>query len=240
MTKQRDDPSAKVARPTSTGRGEAESARIALAIVPAGRGADFVRTLDGPRDPVAALARSCRATPRPVDVGRVTFTDGSSRVFVNVGGAGFDAAVAARAARCRLPGATAPYLWGLAGALFRERPHQMVVHADGTPFAGEVLAVVVGNGCAFGGGLKILPDAAPDDGCLDLAIVGDLSRLDLLRTVPRVYRGTHVRHPKFTHLRVRSIRIESADPVRVELDGEVVGTTPVTFAVEPAALLVLS
>ena len=97
---------------------------------------------------------------------------------------------------------------------------------------------VVANGKFFGGGMKIVPDAALDDGLLDLAILGDLTRLDLVRNVPRVYRGTHVTHPKFTHLTARSIRVESAAPAQVQLDGELVGTAPVTFTVEPGALRV--
>ena len=216
----------------------AEGGQVPLGVVPAGRGADFVRTLDGPKDPAAALARICRVEPRPVDVGRATFADGTSRAFVNVGGLGFDAAVAVRAAHSRLPGSTIPYLRGLAGALVRYRNLPMTVDADGARFAGLIRSVVVANGKFFGGGMKIVPDAALDDGLLDLAILGDLTRLDLVRNVPRVYRGTHVTHPKFTHLTARSIRVEGAAPAQVQLDGELVGTAPVTFTVEPGALLV--
>ena len=216
----------------------AEGGPVPLGVVPAGRGADFVRTLDGPKDPAAALARICRVAPRPIDVGRATFADGTSRAFVNVGGLGFDAAVAVRAANSRLPGSTIPYLRGLAGALVRYRNLPMTVDADGAHFAGLIRSVVVANGKFFGGGMKIVPAAALDDGLLDLAILGDLTRLDLVRNVPRVYRGTHVTHPKFTHLTARSIRVESAAPAQVQLDGELVGTAPVTFTVEPGALRV--
>ena len=211
-------------------------APVALGVVPAGRGADFARTLAAPCDPAAALARACRSTPLPIDVGRATFADGSTRVFVNVGGLGFDAAVAERAAGSRLPGSKAPYLRGLAGALVGYRNRHVAVDADGALVTGTVLAVIVANGRYFGGGFKIVPDAAVDDGRLDLAIVGDISRLDLLRQVPRLYRGAHVAHPKFTHLTARSIRVESAEPSRVQLDGELVGTAPVTFTVESGAL----
>ena len=79
-------------------------------------------------------------------------------------------------------------------------------------------------------------DAAVDDGRLDLAVIGDISRLDLVRQVPHLYRGAHVAHQKFTHLTARSIRVESAEPTRVQLDGELAGAAPVTFTVEAGAL----
>ena len=217
----------------------ADGDQAALGVVPAGRGADFVRSLGLPRNPDAALLRIVNGTARPVDVGRVRFPDGASRAFANVAGVGFDAAVAARAARSHLPGATAPYLVAAAGALFRERPRHVTVNADGVRFAGRVLAVLIANGHSFGGGLRIVPDALTDDGCLDVAIVGDLSPLDLVRTVPLVYRGNHVRHPKFTLLRACSIEVGCDLPIGVQLDGEVVGAAPVVFTVEPGALRVV-
>ena len=165
--------------------------------------------------------------------------DGQSRLFVNVGGLGFDAEVARRAARSRLPGSTAPYVSGVAGALLRYHRYHMTIDADGTCFEGRTLALLVANGRAFGGGIAIVPDAVPDDGWLDVAILGNASRLDVLRQVPGVYRGAHVNHPKFTHLPARSISVESDDLAHVELDGEVVGTAPVTFAIEQAALHVI-
>jgi diacylglycerol kinase family enzyme len=210
--------------------------KVALGVVPAGRGPGVARMLGGARGPEAALARACRTPPRAVDVGLATFAGGAARYFVNVAGLGFDAAVAERAAASRLPGTTAPYLGGLLAALSRHRNRQMMVAADGTAFAGPALAVVVANGRYFGGGFAIVPSAAIDDGLLDLALIGDLSRLELLRVVPRVYRGRHVDHPRFTHLAARSVRVETAGPARVQLDGEVVGCAPVTFSVAPGAL----
>jgi diacylglycerol kinase (ATP) len=162
--------------------------------------------------------------------------DGTSRHFVNVAGLGLDAAVAERVASSGLPGERLPYLGALLATLWSHRNRAVAVTADGTIFAGRALAVIVANGRCFGGGFKIAPTAAIDDGVLDLALVGDLSRLELLREVPRVYRGQHTTHPRFTHLTVRSVHIDADEPARVELDGEVVGNAPVTLSVAPGAL----
>jgi diacylglycerol kinase (ATP) len=213
--------------------------QVTLGVVPTGRGSDFARTLNGQPEPAAALARVFRGNGRRVDLGRAVFGDGSSRVFVNAAGLGLDATVAARVARSHLPGSRVPYLAGVAGALLRYRFLEVDVHADGTRFTHPALAVVVANGRYFGGGLQIAPDAVLDDGRLDLAIIGDLSRVELIRQVRGVYRGSHVHHRKFTHLPARSVRVESQELAQVELDGEVVGNGPVTFTIEPNALSVI-
>lgn len=212
---------------------------VTLGIVPAGRGSDLVRGLGWTRDPMAALERIRLGTVRRIDVGRASFPDGVSRRFVNVAGAGLDAAAAAEAARSRLPGATAPYLSGALRALLRHGSYPMTIDVDGSRITGAMRAVIVANGGYFGGGLRIVPGAVLDDGWLDAALVGDLSRFDVVRNARRVSRGTHVDHPKFTLLPARSIRVESAKPAPVQLDGEVVGTTPVAFSIEPAALRVV-
>jgi len=207
-----------------------------LGVLPAGRGADFARSVGSPRNADAALERIVRATPRRIDIGRATFADGSSRAFVNVAGLGFDAAVAERATGSRLPGSTVPYVSGLLGALACFHNLDVVIEVDGERIDGRALSVVVANGRYFGGGMKIVPDADLADGMIDLAVLGDLSKRNLLRNVPRVYRGNHVSHPKFTHRTARVIRVTTTEPARVQLDGEVVGEAPVTFAVEPGAL----
>jgi diacylglycerol kinase (ATP) len=75
-----------------------------------------------------------------------------------------------------------------------------------------------------------------DDGLLDFAVIGDFAKFELMRQVPSVYRGKHVNHPKFLHRRAKSIRIETGEAARVQVDGELAGSAPVTFTVEPGAL----
>ena len=216
-----------------------------LAIVPAGRGSDFARTAGAWA--IADLPARLRSfdpddpdAVRRIDVGRVRFDGGRSRAFVNVAGVGFDAAVSARAARSHLPGATAPYLSGLLGALARYRNGEVTIEADGVATRQRALAVVLANGQYFGGGMRIAPDAALDNGTLDLAVLGDLGKADLLRNVARVYRGTHGTHPKFSCRPVRQARVVADPSLLVELDGEVVGSAPATFTVEPGALRVVA
>jgi diacylglycerol kinase family enzyme len=96
--------------------------------------------------------------------------------------------------------------------------------------------VVVANGRFFGGGMKMCPDALPGDGVFDVVTIGDETKRDLVLTMPKIYRGTHLPHPKAEALRGRVVTVETDEPVPVELDGEQPGTTPATFEVLPGAL----
>jgi diacylglycerol kinase family enzyme len=96
--------------------------------------------------------------------------------------------------------------------------------------------VIVANGRFLAGGMKITPDAEPDDGLFDVLLIGDVTKRDLLLTLPKIYRGTHLPHPKAEVLRGSMVSIEAPIPLPVELDGEQPGTTPATFEVVPRAL----
>lgn len=214
----------------------ASGRQVPLGVVAGGHGSDFARTISAPVDVDTAIRRAASGIHRPIDLGRVTFDDGTSRLFINVAGLGFDAEVAERAYHSRLPGGKLPYLTALTGALLRFRNLEVTVAFDGHRLTQRAVFVTVANAKFFGGGLQITPMAAIDDGLLDLAIIGDLGKVELLRQVPRVYRGLHTDHPKFTHHRVRTVRVETASPARVQVDGELAGAAPATFAVEPGAL----
>ena len=211
-----------------------------LGVVAAGRGADFARNLGIPRPIGAAVARALAGPARTIDIGLVTFADGTSRCFVNAAGLGFDAAATERAAGSRLPGSTLPYLHGIFGALAGYRNLEVAIVADGVPVAGLVCLALVANGPCFGGGMRIAPGALLDDGLLDLAIVGDVSRRELLRNLPGIYRGRHAHHPAFTHLRARSIRIETPTPARLQIDGDLIGATPVGITIRSSVLRVVA
>ena len=84
--------------------------------------------------------------------------------------------------------------------------------------------------------MKMTPDALPDDGLFDVLIIGNITRVDLALTLPKVYRGTHLPHPKTELLRGTVVTVDATTPLPVELDGEQPGTTPVRFETIPRAL----
>jgi diacylglycerol kinase (ATP) len=210
----------------------------ALGVVPASRGSDFARSLGVPRNVEAALTHAVQAPLRPIDAGLVRLADGSERRYVNIAGVGFDAVVAERANTSRIPGSTLPYLAATVGTLASFQNVDVTIETDGRRREERVWAVLVANGRCFGGGMRIVPHAGIADGRLDLAILGDIGKFELLRTLPKVFWGGHVGHPKFHTEPVSEVKVEGRTPLRVELDGEVVGEAPATFSVLPGALLV--
>jgi len=210
----------------------------ALGVIMTGRGRDAGRNLGIPADHEAAMARLVHGEDVLVDVGAIEGPAAARRVFVNSAGAGFDARAAARAASIRGPG-TVPYLLGVLAALPAHRPVPAAITLDGRlAWTGSMTMAVVANGPHYGGGMMIAPAATPDDGQLDLVIVGHLRRAELLAWLPTVYRGTHLRSARVTTGRGRDIQIETDSPVPVHLDGEPAGTTPLRIAVRPRALRV--
>jgi diacylglycerol kinase family enzyme len=128
------------------------------------------------------------------------------------------------------------YLWSTLAVFARWKNTEVHVSVDGETRAARMHEVVVANGRYLGGGMLMTPDAEPDDGLFDVLLIGDVTKLDLAMTMPKIYRGTHLPHPKAELLRGASVTVESAVPLPVELDGEQPGTTPVRFDVVPNAL----
>ena len=96
--------------------------------------------------------------------------------------------------------------------------------------------VIVGIGRYQAGGMMTTPDAEPDDGLFDVLLIKDATKPEVIRELPRIYKGTFLPHPKAEVLRGRVVEVETPDPLPVQLDGEQPGTSPVRFEIEPAAI----
>ena len=107
---------------------------------------------------------------------------------------------------------------------------------DGKADDRKICAIVMSNGKYGGGNMFVAPNADPTDGLLDVIIINDISKPDLLWSLPRIYRGTHLTHPKVTEERVREIEITPRQPMCLQADGELLGETPARFHVLPATL----
>ena len=212
--------------------------RASLGVVLTGRGRDGARTLGVPRDPARAVERLAAASSAaPRDLGLVRWP-GGRRYFVTVAGAGFDAVVAARALAMSGPG-TLPYLRAVLASLRDHRPWALRVSVDGAPSRSlDATGVMLANGPTCGGGMRIAPGADAADGRLDLVVLGNLSRAALLRWLPTVYWGGHLRHPRITIERTRAVTVASDQPLPLQLDGEPCGAAPFEVTVAPAALRV--
>ncbi|MBN1483177.1 MAG: diacylglycerol kinase family lipid kinase [Chloroflexia bacterium] len=214
-----------------------------LGVIITGRGSDLARTIGIPSDIEAACERLAHPRSMPMDLGLAEYSIAGRRVqrfFGNIAGIGFDGEVVARANKIAFARGTIPYLSGLLSALVTWRNREVELLLDGQRvYRGKVYLVAVANGQYFGGGMRIVPEADPNDGLLDVAYLDDISKIQFLRLVPSVYEGSHVHHPAVHIHRARQVEVYSEHALLSELDGELGGNPPMTFQVIPEAVEVL-
>ena len=216
---------------------------VKLGIIPAGTGSDFGRGIGLPRDPLEAALRLLKAEPRWFDMGQATCKLGEGttvRYFINVAGLGFDGAVADRVNRSgKALGGTIPYLTNVVLTLFAYSNKRVHWTLDGQPRDEVLNSVIVANACYFGGGMKISPNSKTDDGLFHVITLGDWGRAEFLATVPRVYNGTHLTHPKVREYVGREITVQADDRMFLQAEGDLFGEAPATFKILPRAIQVL-
>lgn len=210
----------------------------ALAVIPAGTGDDFATAI-GARSFRPAVRLLANPKVERVDLVRVRCGD-VDRFFANVAGAGFDSEVneTANAMPVKL-GGTGTYLAALVKTLSRFTPARYDIAVDGEPLSLDAMLVVVGSGIAYGGGMRVLPDASIVDGVMDICIVEALSKAAFLRAFPSVFAGRHTSHPNVRMLRATHVSIAANRGMQVYADGERVGPLPAMFEVKPGALPVV-
>jgi len=222
------------------------SSQTALGFIPTGTGTDFVRSLGLPRDPLLAIDIMQRSTPRPGDVGRLRCVsrDGQPiiRYFLNIADLGFGGALVDRVngATKRLGGFLA-YLSGLLFTLTFYKNVPVHVRIDDI-FDEEMVvnSINVANGQYFGGGMWMAPKARLDDGQFEIVIVGDLTWPEVLKNIPRLYRGTLAEHPKVRVFQGRRVEVTSTQEVLLDADGEAPGKLPAVFEMLPGAVKLLA
>jgi diacylglycerol kinase (ATP) len=211
-----------------------------LGIVPAGTGNDLAASLKLPvKDPVAAtkvIVERLRGDGAwPMDAIRV-----DDKWFGCVLGAGFDSRVNDRANRMSWPRGRMRYNLAMLAELkvFDPIPFRITLD-DGEPWETEAMLVAIGNARSYGAGMMICPDADLRDGRLDVTVIGPISKPELLKTFPRVYKGTHVLHPAVTTRRATAITIEAAG-VSGYADGEYLADLPLTATCVAGAVQILA
>jgi diacylglycerol kinase (ATP) len=214
-----------------------------LAALPCGTGADLPRGLALERGAAAAVVRLRRRHPMAIDVAEASFQGldrrPAQRFFVNIADAGLGGRVVERVnRRSKAVGGFASFLEAILATFWTYEKPELTVHVDGVPcHQGPAASVVVANGAYFAGGMRMAPQASFTDGFLDVVVLGDVTRRDLVLNLRRLYRGTHLNHPRVAAFRGRRVSIEGRAPL--EMDGEHPGWSPLEVAVRPGALRIL-
>lgn len=210
-----------------------------LGFLPLGTGNSFLRdfTNDGPRYAADAIADG---RTRPCDVIRATHTDGAF-FYTNLLSIGFTADVGGLVNRRLKAFGEAGYGLGVAWEVARLRPRPMPhVLDDGVPRTDPVVFLSFNNSKFTGGQMMMAPHADCADGLIECVTVGAMGRLTLLRTFPKIFKGTHLTHPAVQEERASRVRFELDGPVDVMVDGEVLAAQLTELDVLPHALQVFA
>ncbi len=219
----------------------------ALAVLTSGTGRDFRRTFGIPESVEDQIERMAASEIRPIDVGRVTYVNWEgreeSRYFGNIASFGLSGATDREVNRLNFGkrfGGKLAFKWGMVKALLRYRNQPVRIQVD--DIFDETLTVstaAVCNGQFFGGGMRMAPNAAPDDGLLDVVVVAGVGTLKLLWNVNSIYKGEHLENENVRVVRgrrVTALPAEGAGDVLLDVDGEAPGRLPATFEILPGAL----
>lgn len=204
---------------------------IPLAVIPAGTGNDFCRTLGWPLGDIELILQNViQKPPSRVDLGVV---DGEW--FGAILSTGFDSLVNERANSMKWPKGPAKYNIAIVLELLGFKPRNYEIDIDGQRFSTEAMLIAIGNGQSYGGGMKVCPNADLNDDLLDVMVLSPISKLEFLRVFPKVYAGTHIKHHAVKILRGKRVRINSV--AIAYADGERIGVLPVQTESVPSALL---
>ena len=204
---------------------------LGLALIPAGTGNDFARTLNLKlKNPEQLISEYLSSRPSLIDVGKV-----GEKYFVDVLSTGFDSMVNERANAMKRIKGRAKYNVSILMVLSTFKPKNYRFSIDGFSFESKAMLIAVSNGTCYGGGMKVTPDAKIDDGLFDILILSPVSKFEFLKVFPKVFSGTHTTHPAVKISRGKSVEIDS-DAVAYA-DGERVGPLPVKARVIERGLL---
>ncbi len=217
-----------------------------LGIISRGTGCDLIKTLGIPKDYEGAVAVIAKNREQPMDLVLAEFQDKNGmkaqRWFTNIADAGLGATVCNRVNHTsKSSGGFLSFLYGTLWSFLTYKIVQGRVEADGSlVYEGSLSLAAVANGRYFGGGMHLAPMAHIDDGKIDLIVIQGMTKLSLLLNLAKIYKGTHLTHPKISFYTAKDVRVSGTTPLLIELDGEVPGTTPVHYRIIPGAIRVLS
>lgn len=207
-----------------------------LGLVPLGTANDLANALNVPQDPEAAIAAALVSTPVAVDVARV-----NERFFLNVSTGGFGAEATEEAADeiKQMLGPIAYFITGVRKFVALEPSHARFTCDGDVLYEGPFLILAVGNSRRTGGGNFLTAHADMTDRLLDICIVKDVPRVELMGLMPQLRAGTHVDNPSVIYRKVPRVTVESAAEMSVNADGEPIRASRLEYDISPHRILLM-
>ena len=198
--------------------------------IPVGTGNSFIKDLEIHTIEDAVEKIACGKT-RKVDVGFFKYPEGEY-YFINLLGTGFVANVAHRAGKYKALGPLS-YVMGVFEEVVRLKPVPLEMTIDGKVYQRDYIFTEICNSTKTGGNMIMAPDAKIDDGLLDVILLNNISKFNLLKVFPQIFKGTHVLDSHVETFKGKHLKIVTETPQRLTPDGEVFGTTPIEVSILP-------
>lgn len=219
-------------------------ADVCLALIPVGTGNDWGKMFGIPLVYEGAVETIRKGKTMMHDVGVVTYYCGEekqTRYFINIAGLGFESVVVNKTNKQKDKGnsSKAIYFYNLLTSLLFYKNTEATLCIDGKTVVNSIFSVNVGNGRYCGGGMRQTPEALPDDGLLDITVIREIGKIDIIKNLKILYDGTILSHPKIDGYRAKKLHVESESLLYVEADGESLGHTPASFSVIPAGISII-
>ncbi len=218
---------------------------ITLGMIPVGTGNDWGRMYNIPRNYKEAISilKTCKTVKQDIGVVQYYSSDKKeTRYFINIAGLGFDAKVVKKTNRQKENGRSGVliYLINILTTLFKYKDIKAEIIIDGNKTEDEIFTISLGIGKYAGGGMMLTPNAIPDNGSFDLTVIKKMKKIEIIRSLPKLYNGTILKHPRVESFTGRNILINADPAAYLEADGESLGHTPVEFNILPKSLNVIT
>ena len=215
--------------------------QVTIAMIPVGTGNDWGRMFGIPMIYAGAVKVIKEKKTMLHDIGIVSYYSGAEqqkRYFINIAGLGFEAMVVKKTNKQKDKGKStqALYFFNLVSSLLSYKITGAEIFIDGIMNSASIFSINVGNGRYCGGGMRQTPDAMPDDGLLDVTVIREMGRLEIIQSLKLLYDGTILSHPKVDGYRCKNVKVTSESLLFVEADGESLGHTPAEFSIIPSAI----
>ena len=199
-----------------------KTSKIKLGVIPLGTGNDWIRTYNIPNSIEKSINVILKNTTVLQDIGCITLLNGKKEYFNNLAGTGYDGYVVKNLNYLKKMGSLAFLVSGLY-SLFSYKKTKYKIIINNKTINEQCLMILFGICKYSGGGLRITKDPNPKDGLLDITIVKNISFLDLLFNIPKLYNGDIIHHRKVTNYKTRELKILDNYNSTIEADGEIIG-----------------
>ncbi|MFP3975637.1 MAG: diacylglycerol/lipid kinase family protein [Dehalococcoidia bacterium] len=223
--------------------GSGMAGEVAMGIIDSGTGSGFAYSISIPRDYHQACLRLANPRKTWIDVGIAEYyNEGqqAKRYFIDAASLGFDGQVVKTVGESlKLFRGTTPHLLAILHSWFVYQNKEIHLKIDDAEEDIRICSLVIANGKFLNKWMPVAPEGNFNDGLLEVIVVGDIDKFELVQTLPRLYGGRDIEHPKIKMYKAKELTVHSDEQILVQAGGELLGEGPATFRVLPAALSVI-